>query len=90
MKVNLTGVEHEEHTYPAGAVCGGKLLICERKQFVCITSIENLNPYYINQYEFNRISFKDIYISKLTYASNPVELFEIQSPLLEQQDIGNI
>lgn len=35
---NLTGVEHEGHTYPAGAVCRGKLLICEIKQFVCIIS----------------------------------------------------
>lgn len=37
-KVSLTDVEHKGHTYPAGAVCGGKLLICETKQFVCITS----------------------------------------------------
>lgn len=31
-------MEHAGHTYPAGAVCEGKLLICETKQFVCKTS----------------------------------------------------
>lgn len=36
--VILTAVEHAGHAYPAGAVCGGKLLICETKQFVCMIS----------------------------------------------------
>lgn len=31
-------MEHAGHAYPAGAVCGGKLLICETKQFVCMIS----------------------------------------------------
>lgn len=43
LKMNLTEVGHEGHTYPAGAVCGGKLLICEIKQFVWITSIQKSN-----------------------------------------------
>ena len=35
---NRTDVEHPGHTYPAGAVCEGKLLICDTRQLVCITS----------------------------------------------------
>lgn len=38
---DLTEVEHVGHTYPAGAVCGGKPLIWETKQFVCMTSEMN-------------------------------------------------
>lgn len=38
--MNYTGVEHDGQTYPAGAVFGGKLLICETKQSVCIISEE--------------------------------------------------
>lgn len=83
-------MEHEGHTNPAGAVCGGKLLICESKQLVCATSIENLNPYYISQPVFKRIFVKEVCKSEMTYASNPVELFEILSPLLDQLDIGSI
>lgn len=33
-----TEVEHAGHVYPAGAVCGGKLLICETKQLVWMIS----------------------------------------------------
>ena len=40
---NLTDVEHAGQTYPAGAVCEGKVLICETRQLVCITSTMNKN-----------------------------------------------
>lgn len=36
-------MEHAGHEYPAGAVCEGKLLICETKQFVCKISEEKIN-----------------------------------------------
>lgn len=41
MCIYLTGTEHAGQIYPAGAACGGKLLMCETRQFVWITSKRN-------------------------------------------------
>lgn len=47
LEENLTDVEHPGQTYPAGAVCEGKVLICETRQLVCITSTMNKKYIYI-------------------------------------------
>lgn len=74
-------MEHAGHTYPAGAVCEGKLLICETKQFVCKTS-EAKNQctlryaLRVQQAFFQRDNLHvrgSNYICKITYASNPIE-----------------
>ena len=57
--MNHTEVEHDGQTYPAGAVCRGKLLIWETKQFVCITSMNKIKFMYVIQYEFISESFKE-------------------------------
>lgn len=51
LEVNHTGVEQAGQEYPAGAVCGGKPLICETKQFVCIISkiSKRVIQYKVNQ-----------------------------------------
>lgn len=92
---NLTVVEHKGHTYPAGAVWGGKLLICETKQLVWITSKTRKNSFMLKSIISKWIPNKNlhvessIYICKITYVSNPIEWFLNQTPLLAQLGTGN-